>query len=170
MLFWPRAPFDESVTLSHPCQYRPNSDKVIAVDWLRCAAKATRCSQQTCNEDDYAKNPDYVCGNDGRTYPSPCHLRLASCKYEFRLPIPIPNKPIIFLTNKITQPYPIRRGTELAHVGACMKIVPDNQCPESCLEQEESDLPVCGSDGNVYRSEFLSVSCSTSPVFNPGRK
>ena len=45
------------------------------------------------------------------------------------------------------------RGTELAHVGACMKIAPDNSCPESCPDQQESDLPVCGSDGNVYRSQ-----------------
>lgn len=44
-----------------------------------------------------------------------------------------------------------RRGTELAHVGACMKLTPDNNCPESCADQQESDLPVCGSDGNVYR-------------------
>ena len=45
------------------------------------------------------------------------------------------------------------RGTELAHVGACMKITPDNSCPESCPDQRESDLPVCGSDGNVYRTQ-----------------
>lgn len=68
------------LTLTCLCQYRPNSDKVIAVDWLRCAAKAARCSQLSCKDEYYAKNPDNVCGNDGRTYPSPCHLKMASCK------------------------------------------------------------------------------------------
>nr|CAH0098172.1 unnamed protein product [Daphnia galeata] len=111
-----------------PCELRmlncgPNNDKVIAVDWLRCSGKAARCSLLTCKDD--PENPDYVCGNDGRTYPSPCHLKMASCT----------------------------RGTELAHVGACMKITPDNSCPESCPDQRESDLPVCGSDGNVYRTQ-----------------
>ena len=63
---------------------RPNSDKVIAVDWLRCAAKANRCSLLTCNDDYYAKNPDYVCGNDGRTYQSPATWNwLRARKSEF---------------------------------------------------------------------------------------
>jgi len=116
---------------SSPCELRmlncgPNSDKVIAVDWLRCAAKAARCSLLSCDDALYAKSPDYVCGNDGRTYQSPCHLQLASCT----------------------------RGTELAHVGACMKVTIETNCTSKCSGlEDQTDVPVCGSDGNVYRTE-----------------
>lgn len=103
----------------------PSSDKVVPVDWLRCAAKADRCSKIVCNDEYYSKSPDHVCGNDGRTYASPCHLQKAACT----------------------------RGTELAHAGACVKFALDNNCPESCPDQEEKESPICGSDGNVYRSE-----------------
>ena len=44
-----------------------------------------------------------------------------------------------------------RRGTELAHVGACMKVTLETNCTDQCPEQQQTDLPVCGSDGNVYR-------------------
>ena len=60
---------------------RPNSDKVLRVDWLRCAAKAMRCSQLNCSTTTptTSADADYVCGSDGRTYNSTCHLQLASC-------------------------------------------------------------------------------------------
>ena len=48
---------------------------------------------------------------------------------------------------------PSRRGTELAHVGACVPLTSVSNtidgCPESC--PPETTSPVCGSDGNVYR-------------------
>lgn len=42
-----------------------------------------------------------------------------------------------------------RRGVQLAHVGNCTRLEPST-CPTSCPEE---DSPLCGSDGNVYRSD-----------------
>ena len=44
-----------------------------------------------------------------------------------------------------------RRGIELAHVGPCMKLTADADCPQSCDEEQQNDTVICGSDGNVYR-------------------
>jgi len=107
----------------------PNSGKVIQVDWLRCAARSSRCSRVNC-ADSHLNEPDHVCGSDGRTYPSICHMQKASCT----------------------------RGIELAHVGPCMKLGSINSCPYNCTSIEDSeatadkDAPICGSDGNAYRS------------------
>jgi hypothetical protein len=102
----------------------PNSGKVFPVDWLRCATRSSRCARVVC-PDTYLQNPDPVCGSDGRTYPSPCHLQKASCT----------------------------RGIELAHAGVCVKLSPENDCPTDCKAGDsQSASPVCGSDGNVYKS------------------
>lgn len=65
---------------------------------------------------------DPVCGSDANTYPNQCHLNVAVCL----------------------------KGIQLAHVGECTTLKETEQCPEDCSEVPEE--PVCGSDGNVYRS------------------
>ncbi|KAE8749033.1 hypothetical protein FOCC_FOCC004200 [Frankliniella occidentalis] len=42
------------------------------------------------------------------------------------------------------------KGIQMAHVGECAPLAQTEQCPSSC---PTDDKPVCGSDGNTYRSE-----------------
>ncbi|KAG5305573.1 AGRIN protein, partial [Acromyrmex insinuator] len=65
---------------------------------------------------------DPVCGSDANTYPNQCHLNVAICL----------------------------KGIQSAHVGECTTLKEIEHCPEDCTEVPEE--PVCGSDGNVYRS------------------
>ncbi|KAG8037555.1 hypothetical protein G9C98_005765, partial [Cotesia typhae] len=65
---------------------------------------------------------DPVCGTDAYTYPNQCHLNVGICM----------------------------KGIQLAHVGECTTLKETEQCPEDCSNEPEE--PVCGSDGNVYRS------------------
>ena len=40
----------------------------------------------------------------------------------------------------------------MAHVGACMKVTIETNCTSKCSGvEDQTDVPVCGSDGNVYR-------------------
>nr|BAM19105.1 follistatin [Papilio polytes] len=67
---------------------------------------------------------DPVCGTDANVYPNSCHLKVANCL----------------------------KGVQLAHFGNCT-LLPrlETDCPLSC--DNALDQPVCGSDGNVYKSE-----------------
>ncbi|KAG5872348.1 hypothetical protein JTB14_017032 [Gonioctena quinquepunctata] len=64
-----------------------------------------------------------ICCTDARTYTNQCQLNFATCL----------------------------KGVQFAHVGNCTKLEEQEPCPTSC-ENETGDEPVCGSDGNVYRS------------------
>ncbi|XP_047740877.1 agrin [Hyalella azteca] len=66
---------------------------------------------------------DPVCGTDSTTYVNYCHLHKATCK----------------------------KGVELAHYGECPDMSIRENCDAECQDQE-STYPVCGSDGNVYKS------------------
>lgn len=53
---------------------------------------------------------------------------------------------------KIQFIYFFRKGVQLAHVGQCAPLLKNAPCPSSCDDEEDpSEQPVCGSDGNVYR-------------------
>ncbi|KAK6618681.1 hypothetical protein RUM43_013072 [Polyplax serrata] len=93
--------------------------RVTKVDFEKCRGKLQKCSALVplC-ESEY----DPVCGTDATTYPSSCHLNIASCL----------------------------RGVQMAHYGNCTQLVKD-KCPTECSPDVEEE-PVCGSDGNVYRS------------------
>ncbi|EFA06028.2 Agrin-like Protein [Tribolium castaneum] len=65
---------------------------------------------------------DPVCGTDARTYTNQCQLNLATCL----------------------------KGVQFAHVGNCTALKEQVPCPTNC--DNENEEPVCGSDGNVYKS------------------
>ncbi|RZF33289.1 hypothetical protein LSTR_LSTR007634 [Laodelphax striatellus] len=65
---------------------------------------------------------DPVCGSDARTYNSQCELQVATCL----------------------------KNVQLAHLGKCASLSDPDTCPQTCNQDEMQ--PVCGSDGNVYRS------------------
>ncbi|XP_077283226.1 agrin-like [Arctopsyche grandis] len=67
---------------------------------------------------------DPVCGTDAATYQNLCQLKVATCL----------------------------KGIQMAHMGNCTEVLRPTPCPSGC-ENEETPTPVCGSDGNVYRSE-----------------
>jgi len=71
-------------------------------------------------------NYDPVCGTDDVTYKNWCQLQLATC----------------------------RKGIQMAHWGACTNLSINEACvQQKCPDGPEHEDIVCGSDGNVYRSE-----------------
>lgn len=66
---------------------------------------------------------DPVCGTDARTYTNQCALNMATCL----------------------------KGVQLAHLGNCT-VLKEQACPTHC-DDDEGVEPICGSDGNVYKSE-----------------
>lgn len=90
----------------------------------KCRPRLTKCANRAKCE---GQGVDPVCGTDARTYPNQCQLGIASCL----------------------------RGVQLAHVGNCsyglhLKVAQTgSECPKECPIMID---PVCGSDGNVYKS------------------
>jgi len=78
---------------------------------------------ETCMRMNCSGEVRLVCGNDGVTYKNVCELQEATC----------------------------RAGVQLAHEGPCMEFHETSDCTSECSEEKES--LVCGSNGNVYRSE-----------------
>ena len=112
-------------------------ERVTVVDFSKCSSKSDACDRMSCPETGVSASrrqvlglTDEVCGNDGVTYPSMCHLHKSTCT----------------------------KGTQLAHQGPCatqqltqaMKRRRKTKCPDiDCPDVTGS--PVCGSDGNVYK-------------------
>lgn len=84
------------------------------------------CSEkiETCARMNCPEKQEPVCGNDGVTYRSLCELQEATC----------------------------RAGVQLSHPGPCLDLSIPEPCPQTCPETNSSQV-VCGSNGNVYRSQ-----------------
>ncbi|KAK7792117.1 hypothetical protein R5R35_009648 [Gryllus longicercus] len=96
--------------------------RVTRVDLEKCRPRLNKCEKLKCAEESRRSGP--VCGTDLRSYASTCDLQRATCL----------------------------RGVQLAHNGYCANLTQDEECPKTCPEPSDQDKPVCGSDGNVYRS------------------
>lgn len=104
--------------------------RVFSVKLEKCRKKMTACSRIQC-----PPTPDPVCGTDSVTYVNYCHLHKASCL----------------------------KDVELAHHGDCPDMSTIEDCniiaSQQCHDEGDNELvegktppPVCGSDGNVYKS------------------
>nr|CAD7204337.1 unnamed protein product [Timema douglasi] len=128
--------------------------KVTRVDFEKCRARLSKCSKSKCTGE-----VDPVCGTDSHSYINMCELQQATCisngpspalssgtralSTNTRLPSwPYGNSALIGLEL-------VTKGVTLAHQGNCSTLA-DELCPNECSEE---DKPVCGSDGNVYRSQ-----------------
>jgi len=64
------------------------------------------------------------------------------------------HKPSGFDFDKFCINFVHRKGIQIAHWGACTNLTVVEKCggtKEACPDDVASDVPVCGSDGNVYR-------------------
>ncbi|XP_018334897.1 serine protease inhibitor dipetalogastin, partial [Agrilus planipennis] len=75
-----------------------------------------------CQKTKCPSDMDPVCGTDAKTYTNPCQLSIATCL----------------------------KGVQMAHIGNCTTLKRSQSCPSDC--DNETKEPVCGSDGNVYKS------------------
>ncbi len=53
-------------------------ERITEVDFSLCEPKETSCGRMSCPEEEEGEGEE-VCGNDGVTYKSACHLRKATC-------------------------------------------------------------------------------------------
>ncbi|XP_067000155.2 serine protease inhibitor dipetalogastin [Anabrus simplex] len=115
-----------------------------------------------------------TCGSDGNVYRNECELKMLNCgqsrrkvtRVDFEKCRPKMNKCEKQICSEESDPVcgtdahtygnmchlqkaTCLKGIQLAHVGNCTNLGEDDVCPEDCSDEDE---PVCGSDGNVYRS------------------
>ncbi|XP_047229553.1 agrin isoform X5 [Girardinichthys multiradiatus] len=110
-----------------------------------------RCSCDPIECDDTYKP---LCGKDGRTFPNDCSRRKAECLSKSLIPIKHPGP------CDLNIPSPCLTKT-CEHGAMC--VVKNNEavceCTEACPQMSD---PVCGSDGQSYRSpcEMRAVGCT----------
>nr|CAI5842728.1 unnamed protein product [Callosobruchus analis] len=119
-----------------------------------------------CKENAYG---DPVCGSDGVIYPNICEMKKKTCgkgllAQNVNIDVAVRKIQFVVQTGEHISTdvcyrwkyadllLSSRLGIDLSHVGPCNNISAHREnCPVDC-EQAPRDGPVCGSDGNVYKS------------------
>ncbi|KAF0691231.1 Aste57867_17507 [Aphanomyces stellatus] len=151
-----------------------------------CPSNATKNNNNSTNADDCPKSIDVVCGTDGKSYASPCHLAMAHCtesslellapgmclhgspdvcSQEFQFAVDTTTDgPLFCGSDGVT--YPNRESFHFAScVDATLTLAHRGECickPNSSLVCLTTVDPVCGSDDQTYGNPcaFQRMKCS----------
>ncbi|CAG0886258.1 unnamed protein product [Cyprideis torosa] len=123
-----------------------------------CRVTAQETAQCVCPSSCPLTEGPSVCGSDGETYPSECHMIIRACLTSRNITIVHPGA----CAQKNSNPCSLVKchPPRICRVGSSGS--PECQCPLGCLPESSGTEEVCGSNGKTYASicKLESVACS----------